>query len=560
MLVECAHRNTSPRTQEQPTVTAFEPHAPDQFETADTYKTKTREVETGGKTAAHPMHGHDVAREVEVEREREVGAPLEADDQPSLGGGGRTRRLLLVGLSGAERDLLLGAWRGGLHTLDLLAERGLWCRVRGTWPPDGAPAWATLLSGLDPGQLGIYGTRQRVNHSYAPAAPIDSQAIHEPRLWDMLGAVGKHIGVVAAPATTPAPAVHGHLVADKLFEGASPATFPASLSQQVSAWLGEAALPLSSPRREGLAEASSNFDQLIQQAYIRAEQRFTLARRLLARDLYDCFVLVDDGIATIQRVLWDSFDTAHPRYSADNPFAGTVGSFHRFVDDQLFELLELVDDDTVVAIVAPGGMQALHGELSLNEWLIAQGDLVLRHQPPGLVALEQCEVDWERTRAWAGEAGAIYLNVAGREPLGSIPASELESARVELAERLRALVDADGHSALEVQRPEALYVTAQGVAPDLIAVSTRPGWRTAATLGAGVWAETRAVRRYNASAWLDAACATPDGFLLVYDPHNLGGGRQLDDATIYDIAPTLLALFGQPIPARMRGRVIPGLW
>ena len=77
---------------------AFEPHAPDQFETVDTYTTKTREVETGGKIAAHPMHGHDVAREIAVEREREVGAPLEADESSSAGsssaGGGTDDRWL----------------------------------------------------------------------------------------------------------------------------------------------------------------------------------------------------------------------------------------------------------------------------------------------------------------------------------------------------------------------------------------------------------------------------------------------------------------------------------
>jgi predicted AlkP superfamily phosphohydrolase/phosphomutase len=537
-------------------VTAFEPHAPDQFETADTFK--TREVETGITTASQPRHGQDVAQEIEVEREREVGAPLEADDQPALGGGGRPRRLLVIGLGGAERDLLLGAWRSGLRTLSLLAERGFWCRVHGTWPPDGAPAWASLLSGLDPGQFGIYGPRQRVSYGYTPAAPVDSRAIREPRLWDMLGAVGKHIGVVGAPATTPAPPVHGHLVGDQSLPSGAPATFPASLAQQVSAWLGEVALSPSDPSHE--SAPGQDLDHLIQAAYARAEQRFTLARRLLARDVYDCFILVDDGIAAIQRALWDSFDTAHPRYTPNSPFAGTVGSFHRFVDDQLFELLELVDDDTVVAVVAPGGMQALHGELALNEWLIAQGDLALRDQQPGVVALEQCEIDWERTRAWAGEAGAIHLNIAGREPLGSIPAGEAESARTELAERLRAIVDADGRQLLEVQRPEALYATTHGIAPDLIAVCQRPGWRTSAAVGRGIWAESRAGQHQGSAARLDAAYETPDGFLLVYDPRNLGGGRQLDDATIYDIVPTLLALFGQPIPARMRGHVIPGLW
>ena len=538
---------------------AFEPHAPDHFETTDTFK--TREVETGTKVTPGPRHDQDTAQEIEVEREREVGAPLEADEQLALGGGGRPRRLLLVGLGGAERDLALGAWRSGLRTLDLLAERGLWCRLRGSLPPESTPAWTSLFSGLDPGQLGVYGPRRRVNYGYGPPMPNDSRAISEPRLWDLLGAAGKHIGVVGAPATSPAPPVHGHLVGDSPLPGGAPATFPASLAQQVEAWLGEAALPLADLGGDPALGARQHLDQLIQAAYIRAEQRFMLARRLLARDQYDCFVLVDDGIAAVQRVLWDSFDTAHPRYTPENPFAGTVGSFYRFVDDQLFELLELVDDDTVVAVVAPGGMQALHGELALNEWLIAQGDLVLRAVPQSAATLEQCEVDWERTRAWAGDSGAIYLNVAGREPLGSIPADAAERARAELAKRLRALAGANGQPALEVHRPEALYVTTHGVTPDLVAVCAQPGWRTTAAVGLGsVLMPMRASQHQDGATGREMACETPDGFLLVYDTHNLGGGRQLDDATIYDIVPTLLALFSQPIPARMRGHVIPGLW
>jgi predicted AlkP superfamily phosphohydrolase/phosphomutase len=274
-----------------------------------------------------------------------------------------------------------------------------------------------------------------------------------------------------------------------------------------------------------------------------------LARRLLARDVYDCFVLVDDGIATVQRALWDSFDTAHPRYMADHPFAGTIGSFYRFVDDQIGDLLELVDDDTIVAIVSACGAQALHSEIALNEWLLATGELVLMGVPDVPTTLERCTVDWEHTRAWAGDAGAIYLNVAGREPQGTVPADQIEQAGASIAERLRALAGPDGApGAVEVYRPGALYAATNGVAPDLIALCTRPGWRPTAALGYGeTWIGALDAR-------LEAACESPSGFLALHDPQNRDNKGQLTEATIYDIVPTLLAALEQPIPARLRGR------
>jgi predicted AlkP superfamily phosphohydrolase/phosphomutase len=504
---------------------------------------ETRPIEIG--IYAQPGHApsQQISEEIEIELEREVGAPSEADEQLSTGGGA-SRRLLLIGLDGATTALALGAWRGDLRTLDLLAGRGVWGHIRSSIPWTSAPAWASLFSGLDPGQLGIYGPRLRINHSYAPPVAVDSHAIHDPRLWDILGEAGKHVGVVGASATTPAPAVHGHLIGDDLSSHKGPVTFPPSLRQQVVAWLGEAAPPVA---------PAGGLERLIQDTYLRAEQRFMLARRLLARDQYDCFVVMDDGIAAIQRALWDSFDSAHLRYQAKHPFAGTVGSFYRFVDDQLFELLELVDDDTIVAVVSAGGAQALHGELALNEWLIAEGELALMAAPREPAALEQCEVDWGRTRAWAGEAGVIYLNVAGREPLGTIPADQAEQVRARIAERLRALTTPDGLPALEVYRPETLYRATQGVAPDLIVACTQPGWRATARIGqGGIWVRARAAR-------LESACETPEGFLILYDPRNLGGGRQIDDLRVYDIVPTLLSMLGQPVPARLGGDVLTGL-
>ena len=55
---------------------------------------------------------------------------------------------------------------------------------------------------------------------------------------------------------------------------------------------------------------------------------------------------------------------------------------------------------------------------------------------------------------------------------------------------------------------------------------------------------------------MDAACELSSGLFVIYDPHNPSGGHELTGATIYDIVPTLLALLGQPIPARLRGRAL----
>ena len=338
---------------------------------------------------ARAAGGRTAKQELGVEQAREVGASGATQAARESGGGGRPRRLLLIGLDGATPELALGAWRTKLRTLHMLTDRGVRGRLQSSIPWASLPAWLSLLSGQDPGQLGIYSTTLRQQHSYAAPAPPDSRAMREPRLWDILGAAGKHVGVVGAPTTTPAPQVNGHLIGDQITADGS-AIYPPELRQQVATWI-EDDLP---PR---LAD-DDEIGQIVGGAYARTEQRFRLARRLLARDTYDCFILYDDGIATVQRALWDALDPAHRRYQPDHPSAAVISTFYRFVDDQIADLLELIDDNTIVALVSACGAQALDGEPALNDWLIEQGDLVLHARPDRPATLDECIVDWAHTR------------------------------------------------------------------------------------------------------------------------------------------------------------------
>src|SRR5690606_22803302 len=99
-----------------------------------------------------------------------------------------------------------------------------------------------VFSGLDAGQLGVYGQHRRVNHSYTQPVVVDNRMVRDPRIWDLLGVNNKLIGVIGAPATTPAPTVHGYLIGDTPLSDGAPSTFPGKLAQQVHTWLGDTSL------------------------------------------------------------------------------------------------------------------------------------------------------------------------------------------------------------------------------------------------------------------------------------------------------------------------------
>lgn len=460
------------------------------------------------------------------------------------GDGGPQRSLLVLALDGATPELALGAWRDDLRHIRLLSEGGTYARISSTVPCASTPAWASLFTGFDPGQLGVYAAAQRPNHSYAPPIPLGSHAVHLPRLWDTLSQAGQLVGVVGAPLTSPAPAVRGHLIGDENSAHTIVASPPA-FAQQVAQWLADE--PSAEPA------PGSTLETAIGQIYARTEQRFQLARRMLARSSYSCFVLFDDGIAQIQRLLWHTLDVTHLRHQPTHPLGDVISAFYRFVDDQIGELLELIDSETVVAVVSATGAQALDGELALNDWLQAEGYLRLHSAPARPTPLAECAVDWANTRAWAGENGMIYLNLAGREPEGIVAPDDADATLEQIAAQLHALLPPAGIASeapvFTSYRPATLYAATQGVGADLLVATAQPGWRTNALVGQPrLWLSARADA-------LDAAYESRQGLFIFFDPRNPTGGTELSGVSVYDIAPTLLNVFGIA-PPRTRGRAL----
>lgn len=527
--------STAQPTDEQAT------HAPDK----DRNATHGAKSDTKADAERPKAQGQQAAGNTEFGQAREVGAGSSTTEWSSMPGGSDPhQRLLLIALDGATPELVLGAWRNSLRTIARLAERGSYGRLQGIAPCASLPAWCSLFTSLDPGQLGIYASAQRPNHSYAPPAPLTAQSVHAPRLWEILSRAGRSVGVLSAPLTTPAKLLNGHLLGDQSSVH-NVIAYPPAFAQQVAQWLADE--PPISPAQGSLLE------QQIAEIYTHTEQRFRLARRMLARTSYNCFVLFDNGLAQIERLLWHTLDITHLRHQPTHPLAGVISAFYRFIDDQVSDLLELLDDTTTVALVSACGAQPLDGEFALNDWLIAEGELRLRQQPTQPTSLTQSDIDWAATRAWASENGMLYLNLAGREPSGCITADEAEPFLQHLTERIQALqppaVSTADTPTFTAYRPSALYASVHNVAPDLFVVGARPGWRTNALVGhPDLWHTVH-------TAALDAAYESPRGLFVLYDPQHPGGGREIRNATLYDVMPTLLALFGIT-PPRTRGKAL----
>lgn len=461
------------------------------------------------------------------------------------------RSLIVVGLDGAEPSLVFGAWRDDLPTIGGLMARGTYGRLESTIPAITVPAWSSMMTGLDPGQLGLYGFRNRTDRSYDRLTIANGASIDRPRVWDVVGGAGGRVGVVSVPQTYPVRPVNGHLVSCFLTPGPeSRYAYPLGLKGEIEDWI-DGPLLVDVPDFR-----SDDKERILRDIYRMADQHFEICRRLLRRERYDFFMTVDMGVDRIHHALWKAMDPQHPHFVPGHPLASAIHDYYIWVDLQLRSLLELTPDDAIVVVVSDHGGQAMQGGLCVNEWLRSRGDLVTQRYPDAVERLDECHVDWPATRVWGdgGYYGRVFMNVAGREPFGRIAPTRYEEDRSRLAEQIASIRDpAGGDLGTRVFRPEEIYREVRNVAPDLIVYFGDLTWRSVGSLG------HRSLWTFENDTGPDDANHAQHGIFVLYDPRHPDGGRELTGLHIHDVGPTLLTMLGLPIPEGVRGRPIPEL-
>jgi predicted AlkP superfamily phosphohydrolase/phosphomutase len=182
---------------------------------------------------------------------------------------------------------------------------------------------------------------------------------------------------------------------------------------------------------------------------------------------------------------------------------------------------------------------------------------VVRGQGQGLLKtlfLSFEDIDWRRTQAYSlGNVGQIYLNVIGREPYGCVrPGDEYERLRDEIIERLTILRDPEtGDLVVEtIYRREDIYHGEYlEQAPDIVFLPRNLEYFGFGEYEFGSHKIIESMRRGISGTH------RMNGIFLAYGAA-IRAGAGTDNACLYDLAPTILHLMGEPVPEHMDGRVL----
>jgi len=457
------------------------------------------------------------------------------------------RKVLIIGLDCAAPELVFDQWLDDLPNIKHLVSEGVWGKLRSSIPPITIPAWMCMVTSKNPGMLGIFGFRNRSEYSYDNFWIANSTAIKEPTLWDVIGREGYKVGLVGVPQTYPPKPVNGFMVTDWLAPDTNADyTFPEFIKDEVRMAVGDYKLDCEKFRTE-------NKDALLAEIYDMTTKRFDLVEYFLREKPWHFFMFVEIGLDRIQHGFWKFFDKTHRKYQPGNKYENAIYEYYKYLDERIGRLLKVIDDQTVVLVVSDHGAKKMEGAININDWLIQEGYMTLKTKPEGLVKLEEADIDWPKTKAWGlgGYYGRLFLNVKGREKMGAVEPEDYEKVRDEIAEKLKAITDEKGNNiGTRVFKPQEAYKGPNiDQAPDLIIYFGDLYWRSTGTIGHD------SIHSFETEVGPDDAVHAEDGIFILWDPQ-VKRGRQLENLSIYDVAPTVLDVMGIKVPDDMEGKII----
>ena len=521
----------------------------------------------------------------------------------------KKRKVFVLGVDGATFDLILPWCRQGyLPHISKLLEDSSFGILKSTPEPNSAQAWSSFMTGLSPGNHGLYYFLRRKENSY-DFEFANSLARDGKTIWKIAEENGKRCIVVNVPITFPPEKIDGLLISGMDAPGTTTVfTCPSGLYSELKREIGEYIIESDA----SMLFRSGKYKKSLHDLEITIDNRYKVIKYLMNKYPWELFTVVLTETDRVQHHFWRFMDRNHLLYKEkeSEELKNAILKIYQKIDFIIGKIQKNIGRDTAFIIMSDHGAgPSSNRTVYINNWLHKIGllhykdegksnlmklhyfrlksDLMwqlhsvlkrtiprgikdfFRRYFPGMANTirtfgHSAIVDWSKTKAYSTETTPnIRINTKGKYPSGIIePGQEYEELRDHIIEKLRDLRDPENNNNVvgEIYKREEIYHGKYlDMAPDII-------FR---------WNNNDYVQRFSKSApdnetiqilspkdlefaervSRPSGVHTPDG-IVIMQGEDIKKNSQIKKAEITDLAPTILYLLGIPIPQYMDGRII----
>jgi len=411
---------------------------------------------------------------------------------------------------------------GALPNFKKLLAHGSLHRMNSVQPCVSSVAWASYMTGMNPGKHNIFGFVEKRPGTLETFVPT-SVNLASPTIWEIMSRAGKKICVINVPGTFPPRPVNGIMVGCFLGTRLESIAYPKKVSAELKV-LGYKIDARAALARENLDRFIAECNQVL------AKRAATLLHYLAQApwDFFQCHIMETDRL---NHFLWEPAEKPGSRHRR------AFDEFYQRVDALIGEVARRLDRETELLILSDHGFGAIKKEIYLNRYLVETGLLKFKNATPrSLREMHAASV------AYSLIPGRVFINLQGREPQGTVPPERYEWAREKVSQTLLALRDDDGAPIIRevVKRENIFHGPCLTAAADLLAIP-HDGYDLKGDVTKTVRGEKTALAGMH---------TFDDALFYIRRPHvHLGQNK----FWIGDVAPTILQLMHLPIPADMDG-------
>ncbi|HUB67753.1 MAG TPA: alkaline phosphatase family protein [Candidatus Methylacidiphilales bacterium] len=513
-------------------------------------------------------------------------------------------QIIIIGLDAAVLTLV-EPWvaEGKLPHLAALIKNGISGTLESVIPPLTPAAWTSFMTGKNPGKHGIYNFMEHQPDGYGLLFTSGANRRAET-LWKIANQAGLTVGVMNTPFTYPPEKLNGFQISG--LDTPSPASafiHPPELRKEIEENLGPLKLDL---RYLGFMTNFEKRAQVLDELKASDAQWRRLALYLLDKHPQDIMMFTFMSIDTIQHYFWHYMDKNHFYHDAEGAvlFQNAILECYQRLDATVGEIVQRLDDQATVLVVSDHGQAAVSDRtLCINRILAQSGLLVCKPAPFWKTLLERIvspaynflrskltsaqkvaiarifpkmrdsvdsmvtsysNIDWSKTKAFCHEAWAtppsVSINLKGVKPQGIVEPADYEKVMKDVVAALQTVKDPRTNQPViqKIYRRDEIYSGPfTDRAPDL----TLEWWgespfNTKPSLGSEAGEPPLKIEKphpLRMSEWCGNHVL--HGILVGRGPR-LRSGVSCSGARLIDLAPTILALLGLPIPSDMDGRVL----
>ncbi|MGC1120993.1 MAG: alkaline phosphatase family protein [Candidatus Methanofastidiosia archaeon] len=478
--------------------------------------------------------------------------------------------VIVLGIDGADFEVIQYlVSRGDLKHFQKLMSDGVFGPLKSTIPPFTAPAWTSFFTGVHPEKHGIHDFVSRNPDTY-DLALVSSRDRRVAPLWSIISERNKRVAVVNIPMTYPPEALNGIMISGFPFSSQRDRdiTFPLTLLRELEGEYGSYELREANIIGIEYEEKKTKWNI---STYVEAMKKvFDISLHLMYKEPFDCFITEIQELDPVQHEFWCFWDDIVDFHVHKENLGRAVPRIYAEIDLLLGKMMDSMNEKCTLFVISDHGFGRVGLKTPLNNWLLQNGFLrsrqsnylskispilgrkafailmkkvglgkLARYAPESLLylfskwlsmrerSIDSADIEWSQTKAYSlGYPQYIYINLKGREPQGIVDENHYSTVVGEIQEGLRKINTIDKiytappHSSLPdicfTMKEVSVFSTASDI-------PLHPDHRQ-------------------------------EGIFMAYGDNVKEGWKV--NASMVDIAPTILHILEVPIPTYMDGRVL----